>query len=197
LRKHGLSVKDRFFVYLGGVNPHKNLPMLSQCFAKIQGQERFSDTKLVIIGDITNDGFTPGLPQLKKSIEELNISDRVIFTGFVPDQDAVHFLNVARAVVLPSFAEGFGLPAIEGAACGTPAIATRNSPLPDLLFGGGVFVDPREPEQLLAAMQHLLEDDVDWRDMGNVARKRAEKLTWQNSATQMQSMLSTIEDRRS
>jgi glycosyltransferase involved in cell wall biosynthesis len=100
-------------------------------------------------------------------------------------------------VVLPSFAEGFGLPALEGAACGTPVIATRNSPLPDLLAGGGIFVDPEQPQQLLSAMIQLLGDDMERHHMGQVAKQKAQKLTWLHSADQMQSMLSLVEESRS
>jgi glycosyltransferase involved in cell wall biosynthesis len=195
LTRHGLSSKDRFFLYLGGINPHKNLVTLAECFTTIQSEKSYDDLKLVIIGDI-NDGFTPGLSELRERIDALKIKDKVIFTGYVSDEDAVHFLNVAQAVVLPSFAEGFGLPALEGAACGTPVIATRNSPLPDLLSGAGFFVDPEKPEQLLDSMRKLLADDVEARHMGSVAKRKAQKLTWQNSANQMQSMLSMIQQSR-
>jgi len=197
LAKYGLSIKDRFLLYLGGVNPHKNLVMLAECFAKVKEDERFSEMKLAIIGDIKSDGFTPGLKELRERIEDLSLTDSVVFTGYIGDKDAVHFLNVAKAVVLPSFAEGFGLPALEGAACGTPVIATRNSPLPDLLAGGGIFVDPEHPQQLLSAMLELLGDDMERHNMGQIAKQKAQKLTWQHSANQMQSMLSMVEDSRS
>ncbi|MGH9552107.1 MAG: glycosyltransferase family 4 protein, partial [Terriglobales bacterium] len=195
--KFGMSVKDRFLLYLGGINPHKNLLTLAQCFARARQDERFKDLKLAIIGDISKDGFTPGLNELRQTIDQLGVKDSVVFTGFINDQDAVHFLNVAQAVVLPSYAEGFGLPAIEGAACGTPVVATRNSPLPDLLAGGGMFIDPEKPDQLLDAIIQLLSDDVERRNMGQVAKQKAQKLTWQHSANQMQSMLSTVEESRS
>jgi glycosyltransferase involved in cell wall biosynthesis len=197
LVRHGLTPKNRFLVYLGGVNPHKNLVTLAECFAKLRSDEQFDDLKLVIIGDIKSDGFTPGLSELRQRIDELKIKDNVIFTGYISDEDAVHFFNVAKAVVLPSFAEGFGLPALEGAACGTPVIATRNSPLPDLLSGAGYFIDPEKPDQLLRSMQQLFEDEHEWRNMSCVAKQKSQKLTWLNSANQMQSMLTLIEETRS
>ncbi|HEY9778077.1 MAG TPA: glycosyltransferase family 1 protein [Planktothrix sp.] len=197
LSKHGLSIKDRFLLYLGGINPHKNLINLVECFAQIIKEENFKDMKLAIIGDIKNDGFTPGLTELRQRIEQLDLAEHVVFTGYVSDENAVHFLNVAKAVVLPSFAEGFGLPALEGAACGTPVIATRNSPLPDLLAGGGIFVDPAKPAQLLEAMRNLLGDEQERHQMGQVAKQKAQKLTWQHSANQMRKMLSVVEESRS
>jgi glycosyltransferase involved in cell wall biosynthesis len=196
LHQHGLTDSDRFFVYLGGINPHKNLINLSECFAKIRNQPEFSNLKLAIIGDI-NDGFTPGLSELRAKISELHVEPHVIFTGYVSDEDAVHFLNKAEAVVLPSFAEGFGLPALEGAACGTPVIATTNSPLPELLEGGGLFVDPAQPAQLHEAMLRILSMPEERKKMAEKALRRAEALTWQHSASQMQSMLTAVQAARS
>jgi len=167
IARYGVSSKDRFFLYLGGINPHKNLIAMTECFAKIRDESNSADLKLVIIGDIKSDGFTPGLAELRSKIAQLQLEQHVIFTGYVCDHDAVHFLNLAKAIVLPSFAEGFGLPALEGAACGTPVIATKNSPLPDLLSGGGLFVDPEQPEQLLKAMREFLADDIEWRTWGS------------------------------
>jgi glycosyltransferase involved in cell wall biosynthesis len=196
LNRHGLSDSDRFFVYMGGINPHKNLISQVECFSKIRQLPDFADLKFVIIGD-TNDKFTPGLSELRDKIKELNLDACVIFTGYVSDEDAVHFLNKADAVLLPSFAEGFGLPALEGAACGTPVIATTNSPLPELLAGAGLFVDPAQPAQLHDSMLRMLSNDEERREMGQTALRKAEALTWQHSAQQMQSMLAAVQTGRS
>lgn len=194
LSKFGL-LSTRFFLYLGGVNPHKNLVALVESLAEVRQDEQFQDVKLVIVGDV-KDGFTPGLDELRKRIETLGLNDSVIFTGYISDEDAVHFYNTAMAVVLPSFAEGFGLPAIEGAACGVPVIATRNSPLPDLLSGGGLFIQPERKEQLTQALFDIVRDEVERHNMGQVARQKALQLTWQRSAEQMQTMLERVAQNR-
>jgi glycosyltransferase involved in cell wall biosynthesis len=116
----------------------------------------------------------------------------VIFTGFVKDEDVIHLLNVAQALVLPSMAEGFGLPAVEGAACGIPIIATLNSPLPDLLQDGGIFIDPNSVNQLTDALNVMLSDTTRRNQMARVATARAQQLTWQRSAAQLDSMLNEV-----
>jgi glycosyltransferase involved in cell wall biosynthesis len=86
------------------------------------------------------------------------------------------------ALLLPSAAEGFGWPAIEAAACGTPVIATIESPLPELLEGGGFFVAPGEDDALARAMTRLM-DDRSLRDrMGSSALLEASKLSWDSAA---------------
>ena len=103
-------------------------------------------------------------------------------TGFVPDDELRHLLSGATALVLPSENEGFGLPAVEAAACGTPVIATTASPLPELLEGGGIFVAPRDDVSLIAAMRSLATNRELRCELGARAYDRASVLTWAKSA---------------
>jgi glycosyltransferase involved in cell wall biosynthesis len=191
LSRFGLDIDSRFFSYLGGINPHKNLPMLVQCLAEVRRKPGMEDVRLIVVGDL-KDGFTPGVSELKNRITELQQDEAVIFTGFVNDDEVVHLLNVAQALVLPSMAEGFGLPAVEGAACGVPIIATRNSPLPDLLKDGGIFIDPNAPAELTNALSIMLSDPARRNEMARVATAKAQQLTWRRSAEQMDSMLNMV-----
>jgi alpha-1,3-rhamnosyl/mannosyltransferase len=105
----------------------------------------------------------------------------VKWTGFLPDDELRHLLTGTRALLLPSENEGFGLPAVEAAACGAPVVATTASPLPQLLEGGGFFIAPGDVEGLTVSMRVLLDDEE--RDRrGRVALDRASRLTWRASA---------------
>ena len=95
------------------------------------------------------------------------------WTGFVADEDLRHLHAGALALVLPSACEGFGLPAVEAAACGAPVIATTESPLPELLEGGGVFVAPGDEAALTAAMRLMLADEPARAGMAARALERA------------------------
>lgn len=195
LAKFGLKSNDRFFIYLGGINPHKNLPMLVSCLSELRSKPSMEDVRLVIVGD-HKDGFTPGVAQLKERIAELQMDKAVIFTGFVEDKDVVHLLNAAQALVLPSMAEGFGLPGVEGAACGIAIIATKNSPLPELLKGGGIFIDPNDPKDLFNALFTICSDAKKRDELAKMAKTRVQELTWRRSAQQLESMLSQVESIR-
>jgi glycosyltransferase involved in cell wall biosynthesis len=102
-------------------------------------------------------------------------------------------LNAAELLALPSFSEGFGLPAVEAAACGTPVVATRNSPLPRLLEGGGLFIDPSRPRELVEALGRLLLDEPLRLAMATKARHRARALSWERSADQFEAILDEVE----
>ena len=138
------------------------------------------------------DNFTPGLERLRRAISEAGLDEAVVFTGFLEDEETRQLLAFGRALALPSLAEGFGLPAVEAAACGTPVVATRNSPLPELLDGGGLFVDPRDGEELTRALERILSDDRLQARLGARARERALQLSWKRSAEQFQELLAAV-----
>ena len=192
LARHGVD-GERFLIYLGGVNPHKNLGSLVDAVAELRRRPGLERLRLLVVGEVDADAFTPGIEPVRARIDAAGLDEAVRFTGFVADRDVVHLLAAADALVLPSLAEGFGLPAVEAAACGTPVVATRESPLPELLAGGGLFVDPRDRQALLDALAKLLGDDDARRDMGRVAAERAGRLSWPRSARQFLDHLARLE----
>jgi glycosyltransferase involved in cell wall biosynthesis len=122
---------------------------------------------------------------VKRRVDELRIADRVVFTGFLADSELPVLLNLASVLVLPSLLEGYGLPAVEAAACGLPVIATTASPLPDLLAGGGLFVDPLDGDGWRNALETLLRSPELRARMGKAGRAAAGQLTWDAAARQM------------
>src|SRR5437763_11570439 len=112
------------------------------------------------------------------------LRDRVVFPGYLADVDVVVLLNRATVLLLPSRMEGFGLPAVEAAACGCPVIATKASPLARLLDGGGIFIEPCEAE-LSAALEKVLSSEEMRGRMSEAGLAAARKLTWDAAADQM------------
>lgn len=193
LAARGFAPNDRYIMCLGGLNPHKNLLMLLDVLGQLHADPNYADLRLVLVGPAEEDTFTPGAGTLRRRLRELGLENAVHFTGFIEDEEVVAWLNGALALVMPSLEEGFGLGAVEAAACGTPVIATCNSPLPQLLDGGGLFVDPVRPEQLHAALATLLTDEDCRRRLGETALQRAQALTWPRAAGQFRALLDTLE----
>jgi glycosyltransferase involved in cell wall biosynthesis len=126
--------------------------------------------------------FHGEVEHIRRTIAEVGTGDFVRWTGFVPDDELRHLHSGAIALVLPSESEGFGLPAVEAAACGTPVVATTASPLPQLLAGGGSFIPPGDEAALTDALLQLAGDETLRRNLGSVARLRAAELCWETSA---------------
>ena len=123
----------------------------------------------MLVGTTSADNFHGVGSGIHEAIAECGTAEWVRWTGFMPDETLRHLLTGTSALVLPSENEGFGLPAVEAAACGAPVVATTASPLPQLLEGGGYFVAPGDTAGLQSAMRALL----DPRERAAPRRRRA------------------------
>ncbi len=177
----GVPAGTPWFIYVGGFNPHKRVDAIIAAHARLaRGADR--PPMLLLVGTTTGDVFLGEAGRLREQIRAAGTEDLVRWTGFVPDDELRHLSSGAVALLLPSEAEGFGLPAVEAAACGTPVVATRESPLPELLEGGGFFVAPGDVDAMETAMRRLLDDPVLREHVGAIAHARASLMTWEAAA---------------
>jgi glycosyltransferase involved in cell wall biosynthesis len=179
--ERGVPAGEPWFTYVGGFNPHKRVDALVRAHARLitEGGPR---AHLLLVGSLTDDVFHGNVAEIREAIAESGTSGLVHWTGFLTDEQLRCLHSGATALMLISAAEGFGLPAVEAAACGTPTIATRESPLPEVLAGGGLFVDPNDEAAIAAAMRQLLETPGLRRTLGEEARRAARRLSWSDSA---------------
>jgi len=138
------------------------------------------DVKVSVVGiQGPDDGYRT------KLVQGLGIGDRVTFTGHIGADELVRLYSSAEIAVTASLYEGFGLPAAEAMACGTPVIATRAGALPEIVgeYGTGILVPPADPPALAAAIKRLLADRPLRQRMGEAARKRIEEsFSWEVAA---------------
>ena len=180
--KVGLPPGSRWYAYVGGFNPHKHVDVLVRAHAEV-ARGLHNPPHLMLVGAKGGDVFHGAQPAIHAAIEQGGMGHLVHWTGFMPDDDLRHLLTGSLALLLPSECEGFGLPAVEAAACGAPVIATTKSPLPELLAGGGIFVQPRDLPGLVAALRVMIADEPARVAMGARALERASLLTWRRGAT--------------
>jgi glycosyltransferase involved in cell wall biosynthesis len=185
LEELGIDASLRLVTYVGGFNPHKNLETLLASFARLARRPEFDDVQLVLVGDHERDVFHSYYGTLKRQVESLGLAKHVCFSGYLPDNDLVALLNLSAVLVLPSLLEGFGLPAVEAAACGVPVIATTESPLPQLLREGGLFVKPLDELGWSSALAQILSSEELRKRLGEAGREAAQRLSWQRSAREM------------
>ena len=178
----GIPESALWFIYVGGFSPHKNVPAIIRAHAALAAKSKAAKPHLLLVGEIDEQIFLDDLSAIRAEVARLGAQDLVHWTGYINDEDLSALATGAIALLLPSAAEGFGLPAVEAAACATPVIATTESPLPHLLRDGGLFVAPGDEAALLDSMTFLASDDVARNAMGAVAQTRARALTWEGAA---------------
>ncbi len=195
LARHGLAPDEKFLLYVGGISPHKNLATLLTAFDKIA--ENQTDVRLVLVGDYKDDPFFSAYPSLKKQVAELGLENKVIFTGFIPDEDLAHLYNTAELLVFPSLEEGFGLPAIEAMSCGTPVAASNCSSLPEVLDDAGRFFDPHNAEDMAEVIGQILGDAEIRRRMREKGLQRAEQFMWKKAAQETLAIFNELVKKKS
>lgn len=178
LARHGLVPGGEFLLYVGGISPHKNLVRLIEAFKMLD----IGGTQLVLVGDYKDDPFFSAYPQLRSQVDKLGLNGRVIFTGYIPDEELAYLYNAATLLVFPSLEEGFGLPAIEAMACGTPVAASRTGSLPEILGPVGRFFDPMNVDDIARVIGETLADEPLLKKMRADGLRRAEGFRWKRAA---------------
>jgi glycosyltransferase involved in cell wall biosynthesis len=176
----GVPAGARWLIYVGGFGPHKHVDLIVRAHASVVRRSQQS-VALVLAGP-SQDGFHGDVAGIKKTVAECGTGDLVRWVGYLPDEELRHLHSGAVALMLVSASEGFGLPAVEAARCGAPVIATIESPLPNILSGGGVFVPPGSAPAITRAIELLLTDEPARLAMGAKALERASALSWTHSA---------------
>lgn len=182
LAKYGLSRDEHFLLYVGGISPHKNINTLLDAFKRIVDSRTDDRLKLVLVGDYKDDPFFSAYPSLKAKVSDLGLEDRVIFTGFIPDEDLAYLYNAAALLVFPSLEEGFGLPAIEAMACGTPVAASNTGSLPEVLGPVGRFFDPMRSDEMAEVILSVLDDEPTRQQMKADGLERSRNFRWKRAA---------------
>ncbi|HIK29151.1 MAG: glycosyltransferase family 4 protein [Oscillatoriaceae bacterium SKW80] len=162
---------QNYFLYIGRHDPYKNLHRLVKAFA---GIPEGLDCELWIAGP--KDGqYTP---ELVAHIEELGLTKRVRFLGYVAYEKLPVLINQAIALVLPSLWEGYGLPLLEAMACGTPAIASNRSSLPEVAGDAALLIDPYNVGEITDAMQAIILQTSLRARLRELGLARASQFSW-------------------
>ena len=174
--RHKYNLPPIFLLYIGTIEPRKNLVRLVSAFASISNLQK--DCVLVIAG---MKGWM--YEDLFKKVRDLNIESRVIFTGFVSEEDKLDLIQAATVFVYPSLYEGFGIPVLEAMACGIPTITSNISSLPEIAGNAALLVDPTREDEIAAALNRLLSSPDLRRDLSKKSILQAALFTWDKTAT--------------
>lgn len=169
----GHRLPERFLLYVGLLKPHKNVVRLLRAFSALH----LDGVSLLLVGK--RDGR---YRELNMVLEKEAFRKNVIFLSSIPFEELPLLYNAAESLILPSLYEGFGLPALEAMACGTPVVCSQATSLPEVVGDAAVLMDPFSVRSLTEAMQKILRDSALRSELRGKGFKRAKQFRWQEAA---------------
>ena len=172
------GVGEPYVLAVGNLEPRKNLARLIEAFAAIASEPGIT-AKLVLVGK--SKGQDASLARL---VEQRGLRERVVFTGFVEEDQLVLLYNRAALFIYPSLYEGFGLPPLEAMACGCPVVASNVTAIPEVLGDAALLVDPTSVSAMAEATRDVLKRDELARDLRARGLRQVERYSWAHAAQQ-------------
>jgi glycosyltransferase involved in cell wall biosynthesis len=170
-RRYGLDAP--FVLYVGNVEPRKNLPRLIEAFARVE----IPDVTLALVG-----GLAWGTNSTTRRIHELGLDRRVRLLGYVPDEDLPSLFSAAELFAYPSLLEGFGLPVLEAMACGAPVLTSQTDALVEIADGAARLVDPYSVDAIAEGLAELLSQPRERARLAVAGLARARRYSWEATA---------------
>lgn len=166
-----------YILYVGTIQPRKNITALIRAFSLLS--ETNSKLQLVITG---KKGWL--FDEIFKEAKSLYLDNKIIFTGYVTDEELVYLYQKSFCFVLPSFYEGFGIPVLEAMSFGCPVVSSFSSSLPEVGGEAALYFDPANHKDL-ADKLHMLQDDPKLRaDLIKKGHERIRQFSWDRCAAQ-------------
>ena len=188
-----LQLEKPYLLYVGNAFPHKNLGRLISAFAKLismkQTKHKHKDLQLVLVGEL--DYFYRRLKNLAH-FSLPDIRNRIIFTGFVSDEDLDILYANADAYIFPSMCEGFGLPPLEAMAYGCPVLSSEATCLPEILGSAAIYFNPLKIGEMATKIQQVLEDRPLRKKMISRGYQQAIGYRWSEMAARTAALYSRI-----
>lgn len=179
--KRKYKIGDNYIIFIGTIQPKKNLVRLIEAFAKIEG-----DLQLVIVGKTTGEGRGGWkFEEILGTPKKLGVERKVKFLGFVPTEELPYLLSGSLAFVLPSLWEGFGIPVLEAMASGVPVIVSNVSSLPEVVGQAGILIDPYSVDQIEQAIRLVVSDKKLRQKYSKAGLLQAQNFSWKKMARQV------------
>lgn len=184
--KFKYGVKKEYFLFIGTIEPRKNLKNLIIAFDKFYKKNK---SYLLVISGKKGWYYS----EIFDLINKLGLKEIINFTGYIEEKEKPYLISGARIFIYPSIYEGFGIPVIEAMSCGIPTITSNISSLPEVAGEAAFFADPSDPEDICKCMEKLTEDTETYNALVKKSLKQAAKFSWENTATKTINIYKTFE----
>lgn len=185
--KKVLPVPEHYFLFAGVLKGRKNVAGVIRAFALFT---KSNGTHQLLIAGKGGSAYALSLVQLA---HELGIEKRVQFLGYVTDTELAYLYSKARALVFPSFIEGFGMPVLEAMYAGLPVITSNKGSLAEVAGDAALLVDPRSPQEIAAAMGRIAGDAGLRKELTRKGLVRAGQFSWQKTAGEILEIITDVE----
>ena len=176
--KHNFT--NDYLLYLGTLEPRKNIETLIKAFALLKSKESMKQIKLVLAGA---KGWN--YESIYSKVREYSLAQDVIFLGYVDERDKHLLYKLSKGFVFPSIYEGFGMPVLEAMAAGVPVITSKAEALQEVVGEAGICVEAKDYEALCANMELIISDEILRERMITLGRQRSLNFSWEKSAKKM------------
>lgn len=170
--KKSLDIEGEYFLYLGTIEPRKNLERLIEAYSLLLKKDE-NVPRLVMAG---GKGWLNS--NIYQKVVELKLEKYVQFTKYIPDEDLCPLINGATAFVFPSIYEGFGMPPLEAMACGVPVVCSKEASLPEVVGDCAVMIDAYDPQSIADGMYRIYSDKALADELKVRGLQRAKEFTW-------------------
>jgi glycosyltransferase involved in cell wall biosynthesis len=176
--RHNYGIDGDYILSVSSIQPRKNLARLVRAYASLRGDGSANKLpKLVLVGK-----RAWLYDETLRALDETNVKDAVILTGYVPDSDLRALYSDALCFVYPSFFEGFGLPPLEAMKCGAPVIVGNRTSLPEVVGDAALTVDPFDVDAIAGSIRKLINDSALRRELSVKGQERAKEFNWRDTA---------------
>lgn len=177
--KPDMARRGNFLLYVGNARAYKNVTRLLVAYSRLKAMNReFPELKMVVRRDRAFDSFAV-------EVEDSSAREHISVVSHVPDRELRELYRECLFLVIPSIKEGFGLPALEAMAAGTPVVASRDTALEELTGDAAMLVDPMSVKDIMYGMAKLAADPQLRERLAERAIERASMFTWERTASKI------------
>jgi glycosyltransferase involved in cell wall biosynthesis len=183
--KYGIK-GQRYLLFVGNIEPKKNIETLIHAHAELCKSSGYK-YPLLIVGN-----KTWYFKNVWEVVQRRHVERNIIFTGVINDEDLPFLYNGAEVFIFPSLFEGFGIPAIEAMACGTPVIASNRTSIPEIVADAALYVDPLNISEMVEAIDKVLSNSQLREQLIQKGLKRSQYFSWEKTARETLSLYREI-----
>lgn len=170
------GVNGPYLLFVGNIEPKKNIEKLIRAFVMLRNETDYKYSLLIAGGKAWH------YPKVRDLVRELQISNEIIFTDVVEDDELPHLYSGAELFVFPSLHEGFGIPVIEAMSCGTPVVTSNATSIPEIAGDAALLIDPSSESEIAEAMHKILSSSIIRGQLIKKGIERAKKFSWEKTS---------------